>query len=54
MSSALILTIAMIATFALAAGGIWTIVRQHDRKRGILMLIAAAVVLGDVLIWTWP
>jgi hypothetical protein len=54
MSDGLVLTIAMLAVFALAAGGIWTIVKRHDRKRGILMMIAAAVLLGNVLIWTWP
>ena len=45
------LTIAMAAFFALVGGGIWSIVKKRDRKRGILMLIAALVLLGNVLIW---
>lgn len=48
------LTLAMAAFFALAGGGIWSIVKKRDRKRGILMLIAALVLLGNVLIWVWP
>jgi hypothetical protein len=52
--SSLALSIAMLAVFALGAGGAWLIVKAYDRKRGILMLIAAAVLLGNVLIWTWP
>ena len=50
-----ILTLAMIAMAALIWGGIWTIRRRPaDRKRGILMLIAALVLLGNVAIITWP
>jgi len=45
------LTVAMAAVFALAAGGVWSIVKKRDRKRGILMAIAALVLLGNVLIW---
>lgn len=46
------LSLAMLAVFALGAGGVWLIVRRKDRKRGILMLTAAAVVLVNVAIWT--
>jgi len=46
------LSILMIAAFALAAGGIHLLVRRKDRKKGILMLAAAAVALGNVLVWT--
>lgn len=42
----------MLAVFALAAGGIHLIRKGRDRKRGILMLVAAAVFLGNVLIMT--
>ena len=45
------LTLAMAACFALVGGGIWSIVKKRDRKRGILMAIAALVLLGNVLIW---
>jgi hypothetical protein len=42
----------MLAVFALAAGGIYLLRTGGDRKRGILMLVAAAVFLGNVLIMT--
>lgn len=48
----LVLAILMLASFALIAGGIWMIARRRDRRRGILMLVAAAVFFGNVLIWT--
>ncbi len=44
----------MLACFALVWGGIWLIAKQRDRRRGILMLVAAAVILGNVLIWVVP
>jgi high-affinity Fe2+/Pb2+ permease len=46
------LSILMIAAFALAAGGIHLLIRRNDRKKGILMLVAAAVMFGNVLVWT--
>lgn len=49
---ALILSTLMLAAFLLGAGGMWMIVRRGDPKKGALMLIAAAVMLGNVLIWT--
>ena len=49
-----VLSIAMFSIFALALGGGWLIARRHDRRRGVLMLAAAAVLLGNVLIWAWP
>lgn len=51
---AFVLSVLMIAAFALAAGGIYLIARRRNRKRGVLMLAAAAVFLGNVLIWAWP
>jgi hypothetical protein len=51
----LVLGIAMLAVFALLGGGVWLIRRSHvDRLRGVLMLIAAVVLLGNILIATWP
>ena len=47
--------VAMLAVFALVAGGVWMIGKRRtptDRTRGILMLVAAGVLLGNVLIWT--
>lgn len=48
------LSLLMLAAFALAIGGSWLIAKAKDRRRGILMLVAAAVFLGNVLIWTLP
>lgn len=49
---ALILSILMLSAFLLGAGGMWMIARRRDLKKGALMLVAAAVMLGNVLIWT--
>jgi hypothetical protein len=49
---AILLSIAMIAAFLLGAGGVWMIAKARDRKKGALMLVAALVLLGNVLIWT--
>ena len=53
-ASPAILSIAMLAIFALGLGGGWLIVRRRDRLRGGLMLAAALVLLGNVLIWVVP
>ena len=46
------LALAMVAAFLLIVGGIVLIRRDHDRKRGVLMLVAAAVLIANVAIWT--
>jgi hypothetical protein len=46
------LSLAMIAAFALAGGGAWLLVRRNERKHGALMLLAAAVLFANVMIWT--
>jgi high-affinity Fe2+/Pb2+ permease len=46
------LSVAVIATFALVAGGIYLLVKRKERKQGVLMLIAAVVLFGNVLVWT--
>jgi ribose/xylose/arabinose/galactoside ABC-type transport system permease subunit len=48
----LFLGIAMLAVFALVLGGVSLLRGGKDRKRGWLMLAAAFVLLGNVLIWT--
>jgi hypothetical protein len=50
--SATILSLLMLAAFLLALGGLHLIVRRKERGKGALMLLAAAVALGNVLIWT--
>lgn len=47
-----LLALAVLGVFALAAGGVFMLVKRRDRTRGVLMLVCAAVVLGNVLIWT--
>lgn len=49
---ATLLSILMVAAFLLGAGGIYMIVGRRDLKKGLLMLLAAAVALVNVLIWT--
>ena len=49
---AALLSILVLATFALVAGGLYMLVRRKERKQGILMLVAAAVMFGNVLVWT--
>jgi hypothetical protein len=51
-TSTLILSLLMLAGFALAAGGVYTLAKVGDRKRGVLMLIAALVMWGNVAIMT--
>ena len=46
------LAIAMIAAFLLTAGGIRLIARGEYRQQGWLMIVAAMVLVGNVLIWT--
>jgi high-affinity Fe2+/Pb2+ permease len=46
------LALAMLAAFVLALGGVKLASKPEDRSRGLLMLAAAAVLVGNVLIWT--
>ena len=46
------LALAMIAAFLLILFGVKFIRRGHDRKRGLLMIAAAAVLVGNVVIMT--
>ena len=50
---AALLSIAMLGAFALIIGGI-VLIRRGERKKGVLMVAAAAVLIGNVLIWTLP
>ena len=44
--------VAMLAAFALVIGGLRLVRRPADRTKGVLMLVCAAVLIGNVLIWT--
>jgi len=45
------LSLAVLAAVALVAGGVWLIARRANPKQGVLMLVAAAVLIANVLIW---
>ena len=47
-----LLSIAVLAAFALVAGGLWLLIKRGDRKQGSLMILAALVLFANVLIWT--
>lgn len=49
-----LISILMIAGFALFAGGIYILLKGTNKRQGILMLIAAAVMFGNVIIWLAP
>jgi hypothetical protein len=46
------LAIAMIAAIALAIGGVKLLSNAEYRTKGVLMLVMAAVLVANVLIWT--
>ena len=52
MTPNLIFSLAMLAVLTLGIGGVRLMAR--DRKRGILMIVAALVLLGNVLLLAWP
>ena len=51
---ATLLSIAMLAAFLLAGGGLWMALRRGERKKGALMVVCGLVLLANVLIWTVP
>ena len=46
------MAIAMLAACLLIFGGVKLALRKADRGRGILMILAALVLVGNVVIWT--
>jgi hypothetical protein len=46
------MAIAVIAAFLLAAAGVKLVLARPTRVRGVLMIVAAAVLLTNVMIWT--
>ena len=54
MTEPALLSISMFAVLALVLGGGWVIFKRGEKKQGVLMLVAALVLFGNVLIWAWP
>lgn len=54
MNEPALLSIAMLAVFALCVGGGWILAKRPEKKQGVLMLVAGFVLLANVLIWAWP
>jgi high-affinity Fe2+/Pb2+ permease len=50
--SAFALALGMIAAFLLLSGGVKLALARQTRTRGILMMVAAAVIVMNVMIWT--
>jgi hypothetical protein len=50
--STLAMGVAMVAAILLLIGGIRLTLTRHGRSKGILMIIAAAVIVMNVMIWT--
>jgi hypothetical protein len=46
------MAIAMIAAFLLIAGGVKLVPDRQTRVRGVLMIVAALVLITNVMIWT--
>lgn len=46
------LALAMLAAFLLTAGGVKLATQRANRTRGLLMIVAAVVLVGNVLILT--
>lgn len=49
-----LLSIMMLAAFALFWGATKLLRNPEDRRRGWLMMTAGVVLIGNVLIWVWP
>ena len=50
--SSVAMAAAMVAAFLLAAGGVKLIRARQTRTRGVLMIVAALVIVTNVMIWT--
>lgn len=49
-----ILSLLMLAGFALTGGGLYVLFKLRNRKQGLLMLLAALVMFANVAIWAMP
>jgi hypothetical protein len=54
LSPGLLLSLAMLGVFSLLFGAITIWRKGANRTQAVLMLVAAIVLLGNVLILTWP
>lgn len=52
--AAALLSIMMLAVFALVGGAGYLLWKRRPAKQPVLMLVCAAVLLVNVLIWTLP
>ena len=50
--SSLAMAAAMVAAFLLLAGGVKLVLTRQTRTRGVLMIVAALVIVTNVMIWT--
>jgi high-affinity Fe2+/Pb2+ permease len=50
--SSFAMAIAMVAAFLLIAGGVKLVLDRQTRVRGVLMIVAAVVLITNVMIWT--
>ena len=50
--SSIAMTAAMVAAFLLLAGGVKLVLARQTRTRGVLMIVAALVIVMNVMIWT--
>jgi high-affinity Fe2+/Pb2+ permease len=50
--SSVVLATAMVAAFLLMAGGVKLALDCQTRVRGVLMIVAALVIVTNVMIWT--
>jgi hypothetical protein len=50
--SSIAMAAAMIAGFLLLGGGVRLVSRRQTRGRGVLMIVAALVIVTNVMIWT--
>jgi hypothetical protein len=50
--SSVAMAIAMVAAFLLLAGGVKLLFARQTRARGVLMIVAALVLITNVMIWT--
>jgi len=46
------MAVATVAAFLLLAGGVKLVLSRQNRTRGALMIVAALVIVTNVMIWT--